>query len=266
VAQGSKVNYCVTLLNGGEVALQTHHLVIPGLGIDQQLEHLLAPGAFRARDRGGHPALGGVTIAATQTQTLTVRRRIRRPTPPTPRNIWWRPSSSRRRASARQRCAAAGSRRRADHGEPAVSAKRRAVMYFSFPLLALLIESASIGKENLMSERNHHASSWRRDVVVMAAALAVVGVLLTLAAMLVGVLPALAQEEPSAFLPLILRPAVTATPHHGDGPANGDADRAAGQRRCVCRAWAGMTWECIVITAISRTWPCCRPTTIFGRK
>lgn len=46
----------------------------------------------------------------------------------------------------------------------------------------------------------------------MAAALAVVGILLTLAAMLVGVLPALAQEEPSAFLPLILRPAATATP------------------------------------------------------
>ena len=73
VAQGSKVNYCVTLLNTGEVALQTHHLVIPGLGIDQQLEHLLAPGAFVRVTVAEIPALGGVTISATQTQTLTVQ-------------------------------------------------------------------------------------------------------------------------------------------------------------------------------------------------
>ena len=73
VAQGSKVNYCVTLLNTGEVALQTHHIAIPGLGIDQQLDHLLAPGAFVRVTATDIPALGGVIINAMQAQTLTVQ-------------------------------------------------------------------------------------------------------------------------------------------------------------------------------------------------
>jgi parallel beta-helix repeat protein len=72
VEQGNKVNYCVTLFNGGEVVLQTHRIVIPGLNIDQQFDHLLAPGAFVRVTAADIPLLGGVTIAATQTQTLTV--------------------------------------------------------------------------------------------------------------------------------------------------------------------------------------------------
>ena len=62
-----------------------------------------------------------------------------------------------------------------------------------------------------MSERNHPTTAWRRDVVIIAAALVVLGVLLTGAALLLGVLPALAQEAPTTYLPIIVRPAPTPT-------------------------------------------------------
>jgi len=72
VEQGAIVNYCVTLLNTGEVALQTHRITIPGLGIDQSLNHRLAPGAFVRLTAADIPQLGNITIDATQQQTLTV--------------------------------------------------------------------------------------------------------------------------------------------------------------------------------------------------
>ncbi|HAJ38295.1 MAG TPA: hypothetical protein DCL15_21700 [Chloroflexi bacterium] len=72
VEQGASVNYCVTLLNTGEVTLQTHRITIPGLGIDQQLDYRLAPGAFVRVTAANIPQLGNITIEATQQQTLTV--------------------------------------------------------------------------------------------------------------------------------------------------------------------------------------------------
>jgi hypothetical protein len=72
VAQGSKVNYCITLLNNGEVLLSRHTITLPGLGVTQQIDHLLAPGAFVRLTAAELPALGGVTIDAEQRATLTV--------------------------------------------------------------------------------------------------------------------------------------------------------------------------------------------------
>lgn len=72
VEPGATVNYCVTLLNTGEVTLQSHRITIPELGIDQQIEHRLAPGAFVRLTATEIPQLGGVVIEATQQQTLTV--------------------------------------------------------------------------------------------------------------------------------------------------------------------------------------------------
>ncbi|MBE2236535.1 MAG: right-handed parallel beta-helix repeat-containing protein [Caldilineaceae bacterium] len=72
VVQGSKVNYCVTLLNSGEVALSTHQIIIPELGIVEKVDHLLAPGAFVKLTATEIPALGGVTIDDEQVQTLIV--------------------------------------------------------------------------------------------------------------------------------------------------------------------------------------------------
>ena len=69
---GSKVNYCITLLNNGEVSLSTHNLVLPALGITQKLDYVLAPGAFVQLTAAELPALGGVTVNAEQRLTLTV--------------------------------------------------------------------------------------------------------------------------------------------------------------------------------------------------
>ncbi|MEI2722620.1 MAG: hypothetical protein V9H26_03460 [Verrucomicrobiota bacterium] len=66
VARGSKVNYCITLLNNGEVLLSRHTITLPGLGIAQQIDHLLAPGAFVRLTAAELPALGNVTINAEQ--------------------------------------------------------------------------------------------------------------------------------------------------------------------------------------------------------
>lgn len=72
VEQDASINYCVMLLNTGEVALKTHHIMLPGLGIDLQLDHRLAPGAFVRLTAADIPQLGNITISATQQQTLTV--------------------------------------------------------------------------------------------------------------------------------------------------------------------------------------------------
>lgn len=72
VEQGATVNYCVTLLNTAEVALQTHRITIPGLGIDQSINYRLAPGAFVRLTAADMPQLGTIVIDATQQQTLTV--------------------------------------------------------------------------------------------------------------------------------------------------------------------------------------------------
>ncbi len=72
VARGSKVNYCITLLNNGEVLLSRHTITLPGLGIAQQIDHLLAPGAVVRLTAAELPALGNVTINAEQRAILTV--------------------------------------------------------------------------------------------------------------------------------------------------------------------------------------------------
>mgnify|MGYP005847689291 CR=1 FL=1 len=73
-----------------------------------------------------------------------------------------------------------------------------------------------------MSEHNHPTTAWRRDVVIIAAALIVLGVLLTGAALLLGVLPALAQQAPTTYLPIIVRPAATPTATPVVPPVNDD--------------------------------------------
>ncbi|HQY90697.1 right-handed parallel beta-helix repeat-containing protein [Caldilinea sp.] len=72
VVKGSKVNYCVTLLNSGEAPLSTHQIIIPALGIVEKVDYLLAPGAFVKLTATEIPALGGVTIDDEQLQTLIV--------------------------------------------------------------------------------------------------------------------------------------------------------------------------------------------------
>jgi hypothetical protein len=62
-----------------------------------------------------------------------------------------------------------------------------------------------------MAERTHQRFAWRRDAIILVAALIVVGVLLTLTAALFGVLPVQAQEESNVFLPIVLRPLLTPT-------------------------------------------------------
>ncbi|MCB0060194.1 MAG: hypothetical protein KDE45_24310, partial [Caldilineaceae bacterium] len=65
-----------------------------------------------------------------------------------------------------------------------------------------------------MSDRPQNKQSWPRDVLVIVLALAAFGILLTTAAAVLGVLPAMAQdgEGSQAFLPAIIRAANTPTP------------------------------------------------------
>ncbi len=73
-----------------------------------------------------------------------------------------------------------------------------------------------------MSDRPQNKQSWPRDVLVIVLALAAFGILLTTAAAVLGVLPAMAQDDGSSqtFLPAIIRGANTPTPTPTKPPVN----------------------------------------------